>query len=240
MKRFYTYVSPERPETGANFIFLLDGRAVITPMKKELSTPYRSVAALVAAEWDAQNGEIKPHTMHLTQILSTQIDKVAGERAAMTAQLLGYIDTDLLYYRTCNPEAVGAAQAAVWDPVIAAFETRFGVKTLTTTDLVALKQDKAVHKAIADYINGLDDARFTILQLVTPLAGSLVSGILFTSGALSAADMMAIARVEERYKDAIYDVEKYGSDPAQEKADAAMVRDLEAAGVYRDLLLSAE
>ena len=121
MKRFYKEVSPERPETGADFVILLDGRPVKTPSRHELATPHRGVAAVIAAEWEAQGEMIEPDTMPMTQIISTQIDKIRHERAAMAEQLLGYANTDLLFYRTDTPEAVGEAQAATWDPVIQQF-----------------------------------------------------------------------------------------------------------------------
>ena len=104
---------------------------------------------------------------------------------------------------------------------------------------MALEQSEAMHKAIEGFIAALDEARFAVLQIVTPLAGSLISGILFTAGKLSAADIMAIARVEEHYKDGIYDADKYGRDPNLEKTDTAMLRDLGAAELYRDVILSA-
>lgn len=237
MKRFYkTAIAAVAPE-GKGFHVHLDGRTVKTPAKAELLVPSRAIADALAQEWVAQGELIIPDTMPLTQIVSTQIDKVeAGDRIAMQAQLYKYFNTDLLFYRTSYPEKVGEAQAAVWNPVVALFEEMFHVKLFLTSELVALEQPEAAHTALQRSIAAMDDSRFTVMQLVTPLCGSVISGLLFTLGKLTPQDIMRIARVEERYKDAIYDAEKYGPDPSLAKTDAAMMRDLEAAALYLDLL----
>lgn len=234
MKRFYTAVTVEPHSDG--FGVCLDGRPVLTKAKHGLVVPNETLAQAVVLEWEAQEDTIKPDTMPLTQIISTRLDKVTVEREAMYVQILRYIDTDLLFYRTDMPEAVGEVQAESWDPVIKAAEDRFGVDLRVTTDLIALVQSSQVHDAFSTYISGLNDDEFTVLQLVTPLAGSVICGMLFVDGKLAPDDIMDIARVEERYKDAIYDAEKYGPDPAMEKVDKAMMLDLEASAQYLELL----
>lgn len=234
MKRFYTAVTVEPRDQGLGVC--LDGRPVRTKAKHGLTVPNEALAQAIMLEWAAQVDTIEPDTMPLTQIVSTRLDKVAVEREAMYEQILRYIDTDLLFYRTNNPEAVGEAQAKAWDPVMSVAEERFGVDLHVTNDLVALVQSPQTHDAFSAYISGLNDDEFTVLQLVTPLAGSVICGMLFVDGKLTPDETMEIARVEERYKDAIYDAEKYGPDPAMEKIDAAMMQDLEASRQYLELL----
>jgi chaperone required for assembly of F1-ATPase len=237
MKRFYKNADVAAAADGKGFAIHLDGRDVKTPAKAALLVPTRRLAEAVAAEWEAQDGEIMPASMPLTQIISTQIDKIeSGDRLALEAQVLRYFNTDLLFYRTSYPEKVGEAQAAVWDPVLGQFENIYGVQLETTTSLVALEQPGRALELVAKAIVDMDVARFTVMQIVTPLCGSVITGLLFTLGYLTPDDVMQIARVEERYKDAIYDVEKYGPDPSLAKSDAAMMRDLKATALYLELL----
>ncbi len=231
MKRFYTLVSTKK--TPAGFEIALDGRSVKTPAGAFLCAPNEALAEAIVLEWAGQEGEIKPDTMPLTQILHTQQDQVRVQRPAMTSALLKFLDTDLLCYR-CGPQPEGLAdrQAALWDPCLDWFGKRFGTPLQTTTRLSALKHPEAVHKAVAAFIAGLDAARFTLLQILTPLSGSLVLGLAFVEGMISAEAVFSVMRVEEHFKAELYNEAFYGPDPAQEKKDQAIRRDLAAAELF--------
>lgn len=235
MKRFYKSVSVAPCGQGGGFEIHLDGRPIRLPdTKSVLSVSTRDLADAIAAEWEAQGAEVVPDSMPMMQIACTCLEKVAVQRAAMQAQILRYVDTDLLYYRTDKPPELLEAQEAAWDPLLAMFAERYGVDFQITQDLVALKQDVAVHEAVRRYCEGLTDAEFTVLQIAVPLSGSVITGILFTSGDLTVNEVLDVARVEERFKDGIYDAEKYGPDPSIEKADKAMMADLLACLLFLD------
>lgn len=232
MKRFYKLVSLRADEGG--YAVLLDGRPVKTPARNILQASTQKLGDALMGEWAAQGEIIKPDEMPLTQITSTKIDRVANERPAMSENILQYLDTDLLCYRTDHPPELASAQAAAWDPVLAWFESRFGAKLSTTTKLEALRQPHAAHEVVRAYVEAQTDERFTALQLVTALSGSLVLALAFTEGHAGPDDVFAAARVEETHKAALYDEAKYGPDPAQEKKDRAVLRDLRAAREYLD------
>jgi len=238
MKRFYKMVSvePRRKDDVDGFEIHLDGRPIKTQMKQILCAPTRPLADAIMGEWAAQGEQIIPDTMPLTQILNTKIDRVSAERDAMSAHIFKYLDTDLLCYRTDNPSAVGERQAAKWDPHLAWFEGRYGAALKITNGLAALSQDPAAHDAARTEVDALGADHFTVLQLVCGLSGSLVLALAFMRGAVSADDIFAAARVEETYKDEIFDVQKHGPDPAQDKKDKAMLYDLKAAQAYLTLL----
>lgn len=235
MKRFYKLVSTHKEPQG--WSVHLDGRPVKTPLKEILLAPSEGLADEIVREWAAQEDEITPEDMPLTQILSTQIDRVTHQRAEVTALVCKYLDTDLLCYRA-EPEPPGPAQkqAEIWDPWLDWFEKHFGTKLETTTGLAALVQPKAAHAAVQKTIDGLDDARFNILQLVVSGSGSLVLGLAFMEGVVTPDHVLTAARVEEHLKDEIYDAEKYGRDPMFEKKDAALLRDLQAARLFLEKL----
>ncbi len=234
MKRFYKLVSTHKDQGG--YAIALDGKPVKTPLKSPLKAPNEDIANAIVQEWAGQGEQIIPDSMPLTQILSTHIDKVEKERAAMEKPLLKYLDTDLICYRAESPPELKQAQEEVWDEYLDWFKQKFGVKLETTTKLSALKQPRAAHDSVARYVDTLPDNRFTILQMVIPISGSVVLGLAFIEGAISAQELFKAIRVEESFKAEIYNEDFYGQDPAQEAKDNAIQRDLEAAQTYLSLL----
>jgi chaperone required for assembly of F1-ATPase len=232
MKRFYKIVTT-RVERGGISI-LLDGKPVKTPARNLLLLQNQKLADAVMEEWAGQKHKIVPADMPLTQIASTRIDRIPHERDAMTQTIMEYLDTDLICYRTAQ-QSLAERQAALWDPWIMWFETRFRAKLLTTDTLEALYQPSAAHTAVRAFIAALDDEHFTILQMVTGMAGSIVLAIGFVEGT-GAPVLLDSIRVDENYKAELYNEEKYGADPAQEKKDAAFLKDLQAAEKYLHLL----
>lgn len=226
MKRFYTLVSTDKTTNG--FRILLDGRAVKTSSKVDLVIPNQSIADAVMREWVAQEKKIIPNTMPLTQILNTKIDRVSQNRTTITEYLVKYFDTDLLCYRADFPPALAQKQQELWQPWLEWFEKNYGFVLKTTTDLIALKQDDEARAAVLKDIDTLNDDLFTILQLVASIAGSLVLGLSFIHRASVPKDIIEATFLEEHFKDGIYNAEKYGQDPMQEKQQKAAKRDLDA------------
>ena len=238
MKRFYKLVSTEQAPEGWHI--LLDGKAVKTPLKNSICAPNEALANLVLHEWSDVEEVIEPNSMPLTQILSTQIDRVSAEREAMQVQVLKYLDTDLVCYRappnTPEEKAQGEEQDKLWNPWCDWFEKRFGQKLATTMDIAALKQEAAAHDNVKLFVEELDDLRFTVLQLVVPLSGSLVLALAFVEKEIDPRTLYETTHIEERFKDEMYKAEQYGRDPMQEKREKEMMRDLTAARALLDSL----
>lgn len=226
MRRFYKFVS--LGETPRGFSILLDSKPVKTQARHVLATPSRDLANAIMQEWLAQGDKILPATMPLMQILATKIDRVSVDRAAMTAEVMKYLNTDLICYRT-DQHPLAEPQKESWDPWVQWFVGKFGVGLETTTALKALKQQEKAHVVVLDYIEALDDDIFTILQIITPLSGSLVLALAFVEGAIGADKIFAVMRVEENWKAEIYNEKLHGQDPAQERKDSAIRGDLAAA-----------
>jgi chaperone required for assembly of F1-ATPase len=234
MKRFYKLVTIQPREGG--YALHLDARPVKTPSGKILLAPNENFATALQGEWAAQIDNIIPETMPLTQMMSTQIDQVSEQRASMSASILNYLDTDLLCYRAGElPPGIQEAQAAQWDPWLTWFEKRFGRALETTTGLTALMQAAQAHDSVQSHVHSFNDAEFTVLQIVVPMTGSLVLGLAFIDGTITPEQVYNAARVEENFKAKLYNEAFYGPDPAQEKKDAAMLRDLEAAAQFLKL-----
>ncbi len=233
MKRFYKLVSTGQEPGG--FSICLDAKPVMTPSGAMLLSPTHSLAEAIAAEWSAQDEVITPDSMPLTQILTTALDRVAGARDDMTAMTLRYLDTDLLCYRTQEPEDLAEKQAASWDPFLDWFVQGYAVLH-TTTDLLALKQPADAHEKVEKAVRALDAAHFTVLQLLTSMTGSLVLALAFVDGRATAEQLFEAIHIEEHHKAGLYNEDFYGTDPQQEKKQELMKRDLSAAQAFLGFL----
>src|SRR5690349_12459331 len=80
-KRFYKSAS-----IGEERALLLDGKPVRTPARRLLAAPDSRIAAALAAEWNAQGGEIDPATMPLTRLANAIIDAVADQPDAVRGE----------------------------------------------------------------------------------------------------------------------------------------------------------
>ena len=235
MRRFYKLVSIDKVDGG--YHILLDGRPVKTKSGTHLHAANKAIAMHIMTEWAQQREDILPDTMPFTQILNTKIDRVSKEREVMSASVLKYLDTDLICYFADEPQELIAQQKDKWQIWLDWFEKKFGYKLQTTTGLAALAQDASVHNSVAEHVNALDDERFTILQLVTSVSGSLILGLALVEGEANAKQLFDACFVEEAFREKLYDAEKYGSDPALEKEQKSTIQDLYAAQDYNRALL---
>lgn len=230
MKRFYKLVSFKEERDG--YTLLLDGKPVKTKSGKILVAPSEAIANEAVQEWVNQEDTIDPDTMPITQILNTKIDRVSAERDDMTCAILKYLDTDLLCYLTDQPKELAELQNKNWAQWRDWAENKFGHIIETTTDLKALSQPAELHQAIEKYVHDLDDNRFTILQIIVPLSGSLILGLAMVDGAVNAPEVFKACFVEEDFKDLLHDAEKYGTDPYTDKKRHSALRDLKASAIY--------
>ncbi|MHC8509729.1 MAG: ATP12 family protein [Rhodospirillales bacterium] len=224
MKRLYKAVGWSESETGAGFAVLLDGKPLNTPARKPLVLPSAALAEAVAAEWAAQGETVKPETMPLMALAATAVDRIGPERGAIEAQIVDYIRTDLICYRSEAPEALIQAEAAAWGPLADWAETAFGTPMNITTGLAVVDQPNAVLEAAAGAVRAETDFRLAALSSVTAAAGSAVIGLALLAGRLSAQDAFEAAFTGE-----IWQAGKWGADPEAEARRAAVRREFEAA-----------
>ena len=88
------------------------------------------------------------------------------------------------------------------------------------------------------YVNGVNEADFTIYQMLVPLTGSAILPLAFVKGQATPEDLYEAANVEENYRAEIYNEDFYGTAPHQEQKHNAMRRDLKAAREFLDFLKS--
>jgi chaperone required for assembly of F1-ATPase len=228
-KRFYKEVSVAAD--GRHYRVLLDNRPVKTPLRRVLETHSEALAAAIAAEWHAQATEIDPFAMPLTRLLSTALDRISAERAAMTAGLLAYLDTDLLCYRAPHPADLKARQAAVWQPILDWLTASHGIALTVVHGVVPITQPAEAAAAAARVLETLSVDEFTGLQAAVAASGSLALGIALVHGRISSAEVFAAAQLDETYQN-----EHWGEDSEALDRRARIAAEVEAVGRYLALV----
>ena len=224
--RFYTMVSSRKIDDGHEI--QLDGKPVQTPLKMDLVAPSKALADAVVLEWSEQIDIIKPHTMPLTQILITSVDKIR-DRAKITEAAMRYLDTDLVCYWAKEPEELAKQQKEVWGKWVKWFDEQFEVPLYTTKKIEPIKQEEEAHKRAWNYIEALDDQYFTVLHVMTSLSGSLILALAFVEGDISPEEIFEASYLEELYKGRLYNEELHGASPEEEAEREEFKRDAKAA-----------
>jgi chaperone required for assembly of F1-ATPase len=220
-KRFYAHAS--LTETGEGFAVLLDGKPVRTPSRNLLAAPMREIAAIIAAEWEAQQQVINPMTMPATRLANSVIDGVTGRVDAVVEDIAKYLETDLLFYRAGHPEALVAREAAHWDPVLFWAAETLGAHFILTEGIVHVRQpDQAIAAARAALPS--DPWAVGALHVVTTLTGSALLALALMRGRLDADEVWAAAHVNEDWNS-----EQWGADEEAAARRAARLSDFRAA-----------
>jgi chaperone required for assembly of F1-ATPase len=229
VKRFYRKAEPAQ-RTGGHGI-TLDGKPIKTPGKRDLVVPNKALAAAIAEEWNAQEGEVRAATMPLTRLATTTVDRVATQRDVIVRQTANYAATDLVCYRAAQPPALAARQQAVWQPLIDWAVLRYDAPLSVTTGVIPTKQSPASLRAFAATVAEQDDFALTALHVTTAACGSLVIGLALIEGRLDAEGAFAASQLDESFQ-----IEAWGDDPEQAERRLALAADIEAAARYMLLL----
>ena len=229
MKRFYKQagVAPVADGHGVT----VDDRLVRTPGKRDLVVPSAALAAAIAAEWEAQQREIRRETMPLTRLAGVTIERNSTEREAVVRQVAHYAGTDLVCYRATNPQALAARQQAVWQPLIDWALERYGAQLLVTSGVIPTSQPAASLAAFTKVVVGHDDFSLTALHAATTACGSLVIALALLEGRLDAGEAFTASQLDESFQ-----IEAWGEDGEQAKRRAALAAEISAAAQFMSLL----
>lgn len=229
MKRVYKTVTTGA--TGSAWGVALDGRPLRTPGRNALAVPTEVLARAIAAEWAAQQDEIRPPTMPLTRLAATAIDRTAAQRDRIVADTANYAGTDLVCYRADQPPALAARQQSVWQPLVDWATARYDAALAVTSGIVPTPQSPAALKAFAAAVAAQDDFRLTALHELTAACGSLVIALAVLEGRLAAEDAFAASQLDESFQ-----IEAWGADSEATARRAALAADIAAAARFIELL----
>lgn len=208
-KRFWKSVSVAPTEGG--FSVLLDTRPARTPGKLPLILPTKALAQAVAAEWEAQHGEVRPETMPFTRSANSALEKVAPQRAEVVAMLAAYGGSDLLCYRATHPEALIARQAQGWDPILAWAAAELQAPLKATPGVMHLAQDPQVLARLHGLVADMSDFHIAAFHDLVAISGSLILAFAVVRGRLSAAEAWSLSRIDETWQ-----AEQWGVDEEAE------------------------
>lgn len=224
-KRFWKAATAEQCEGG--FTVRLDGRAVRTPAKAPLVLPTLAMAQVIAAEWDAQTGEVRPATMPMARYAHSAIDKVTPQRAEVADLVAAYGGSDLLCYRAKGPEGLFNRQAEAWDPLVDWAAEEFGARLVATQGVMPVAQPEAALAPLRAAVHALDPFRLAALHDLVAVSGSLILGLAVARGRLSTDQAFALARIDEDWQ-----IAEWGEDAEAAEAAAARRAALDSAGRF--------
>lgn len=195
MKRFWTGASVIASDTG--WSVALDGKPLRTPARKPLALPTRALADAIAAEWDAQSGEVRPVAMPLTGLANAALDRAGPELAAALA---AYAESDLLCYRAERPDELIALQAAGWDPPLEWARFRYDVAFVVTHGITHRAQPAPTLARLAAAVDALNPFRLAALHPLVTITGSLVLGLAALENELTAQAAFDAGELDVRFQ----------------------------------------
>lgn len=204
-KRFWKAATAEACDGG--FTVRLDGRAVKTPAKAAFVVPTLAMAEAAAAEWDAQQGAVKPETMPVTRAANSAIDKLSSQQAEVVGLLAAYGASDLLCYRATGPEALIARQAAAWDSLLDWAATDLGAPLKVTAGVVPIDQPAESIARLTALTAAFDIFRLAAFHDLVAISGSLVLALAVTKGRLAAEDAFTLSRIDEAWQAELWGVD---------------------------------
>jgi chaperone required for assembly of F1-ATPase len=233
VKRFYKQVAVT--EGPAGFGVALDGKLIKTPSRVPIAVPYRPLAEAIAEEWRAQEVEVRPHTMPMTQLAATVIDHFPVNRPAVEATVLRFAETDTVCYRAepGQPSELIRLQQALWDPLLDWISDHYGANLLTTEGVLPLAQPRASLGRLAEVVAEMDDWHLGAFQSAAASSGSFVIGLALVEGRIDADTAFAAAEL-----DSGFEIDRWGEDAAATARRAVVAFDLKAARRFRDLVVS--
>lgn len=217
-KRFWKETSVEKQESG--FTVVLDGRHVRTPAKAALVLPTFALAEACAAEWDAQEKEVRPNTMPVTRTANSAIDKVSVQRAEVADMLAAYGDSDLLCYRAQYPEGLVERQAQAWDPFLDWADNALNARLEPRTGVIHAPQPTAALSELSKRVHRLTPFELAGFHDLVAISGSLVLGFSVLEGGFDAADVWALSRLDETWQEEHWGVDEEAREQSLIKKEA--------------------
>lgn len=216
MKRFYSAVTVESGQ------ILLDEKPVKTPSGANLVAPNDKLAAAIVSEWEAQEDELNPAAMPLTQLLNTQIDKIGVNRSPIIDGIMSYAETDPVCYYAEEPEDLRARQKEVWGRLTDWLSDEYDIELVVTFGVAAAAQSGETLVKLRDIVEDLSDSHLTALQAAVGITTSLVISLALVKGKICPSQAHEAALLEE-----LYQADRWGNDDEAETRREGIKKELE-------------
>lgn len=213
MKRFWKQA--DAVSEGGGWGIALDGRPVRTPKRAPLVVESPALAEAIAEEWNAVGEDIDPARMPLTGIANAAIDIAGADPAAFAEPIAAYAESELFCYREDRDPALQAEQIAIWNPLLAWAEQRYGVEFALAEGVLPIDQPGPTVAALRGAVLSHDPLRLAPLTLLVTIGGSLVAGLALIEKAFPAAELWDAVSLDELYQE-----RRWGADSEAQKARA--------------------
>jgi chaperone required for assembly of F1-ATPase len=221
VKRFYQQAIAK--SCGRDFSILLDGKPLKTPLQDDFVVPNAELAEAIAAEWAAQPEKINPASMLLTKFVNSTIDGIAKKMDDVRRDILSYAQTDLLFYRALEPQALQARQARAWDPILDWLKAR-NIDFNATKGVMPLKQPEKSLAALHEALMPFEPFTLAAIASITALTGSACLAYAVAEDYLSAEAAWDAAHIDEDFQ-----IEQWGRDDEATARRAGRLKEMEAA-----------
>ena len=197
-KRFWTVVEVCAVEGG--YTITLDGRAIRTPAKATLVVPTRALADLLAEEWRAQGETLSPEHMPATRAANAAIDKVRGQKDAVTELLADYGDSDMVCYRAESPDELVVREAQAWDPLLDWVAHRYGLRPIACCGVVHVSQPKSLLDKLRADVARLSSFELTAFHDLVAMSGSLIIALAVLDRYASPEELWQVSLIDEDWQ----------------------------------------
>ncbi|MCC3860458.1 ATP12 family chaperone protein [Pseudemcibacter aquimaris] len=198
MKRFYKQATVT--EQDGMFTVELDGRGIKTPAKEKCLMPTRKMAEVVAEEWNEQGEEVDPHSMPITKLMNTAIDRVEARRDELIAELVKYAGSDQLCYRVEHPAELVEEQNKIWNPLLERMKEKYGINFKLASGIIFENQDDEAIDTYKALIDGIESFELTAYHGMTTVTGSVTIGLHLFDGHLTVDEAWDAGHVDENFQ----------------------------------------
>ncbi len=176
----------------------LDGRKVRTPLGNPLTVEGEALARAVQQEWQAQGELVLTQQMHLTGLCNASVDNPTGAgREELADEALKFLETDtVLFFSSCDNEALARRQEERWRPVVRWFSQWHGVQVEPSTSLLPPQISPEARGAVRKYLLSHSLPCLHALSFGTDAAKSLVLMCAVVERRLTVEEAVALARLE--------------------------------------------
>ncbi len=232
------FAEPAVVETAGGWHVTLDGKPLTSPAGHVLVARTREFAEALADEWRGvmprrKGAKADFERVALTRILATAIDRLPTRRAAVIDELLAHAETELLCFRADQPRDLAARQAAVWQPLLDWLALAYDARLENHTSLLPPDQPAESLAALRRALEKFDDLKLAGLGVAVAATGSLTLALALADGRIDADAAFAAAEL-----DRLYQIERWGEDPAMTAKQAAIRTDLSDAQRFLRLALA--
>ncbi|KAJ2489694.1 chaperone [Coemansia sp. RSA 2050] len=187
-------------ERNGKYVVTLDGRPIKTPggTQVQLAPPQKTLAWLMAGEWETQREFMGAHSLPLTSLVCRSIDGLsdAATRVDVIDKLLKYFHTDSACLHEEYPHALVELQQRHYAPIVDWARKAYGIEISLTSDMFALRQSEEATETLRKALAGFSPLKLAALERATMAAKSLLIGLALVEHHVTAEDAAMAAQVE--------------------------------------------